>query len=355
MMDGRMITIKDIAKKAGVSRGTVDRVLHNRGKVAPEKAQRIQRIARELGYQPNIAGKGLAARKKHIKIGFVYVQGEYVPFHEVIYESARQYAQELLQYGVEVQFFPFEIKDYIENFKEWNRMFVEAVRVQKINGLAVVGSMGHHLKQIMEQNELEDIPIVLYNMDEDIKGKLAYVGCDYKQAGRLACGLAALMTKNRAHVGIISLDDGGMASSMDRVAGFEAEIKERYPQIQVVAKHFASDVEDLDIFSAEVLRMMERHPDIDVLYLANPGDYSVCQSIRRSGATSDVRIITNDLVTEWQCEMVRNGTIDATICQEPEKQGIKPLEILFNYLALGIRPETEWYKTELSVRIGQNV
>ena len=53
--------------------------------------------------------------------------------------------------------------------------------------------------------------------------------------------------------------------------------------------------------------------------------------------------------------MVKNGTIDVAICQEPEKQGVKPLEILFNYLALGIEPETLWYKTELSVRIGQNV
>lgn len=354
-MDGRMITIKDIAEKAGVSRGTVDRVLHDRGKVAPEKAQRIRRIAQELGYQPNIAGKGLAARKKHIKIGFIYVKGEQVPFHGVIYESAREYAQELLQYGVEVQFYPFELKDYTENFKKWDKRFVESVRGQHINGLAAVGALGHHLQQVLDQNGIRDIPIVLYNMDENIKGKLAYVGCDYRQAGRLACGLAALMTKNRAHVGIISLDDGGMQSSMERVAGFESEIRERYPQIQIRAKYFTEDVENLDDFFTEVQQMMERHPDIDVLYLANPGDYSVCQSIRRSGMTSDVRIITNDLVTDWQREMVKNGTIDATICQEPEKQGVKPLEILFNYLALGIRPETEWYQTELSVRIGQNV
>ena len=44
-----------------------------------------------------------------------------------------------------------------------------------------------------------------------------------------------------------------------------------------------------------------------------------------------------------------------TICQEPEKQGAKPLEILFRYLALGKMPDSPWYKTELSVRIAQNV
>lgn len=351
-----MITIKDIAEKAGVSRGTVDRVLHDRGKVAPEKEKRIRRIAQELGYQPNIAGKGLAARKKHIRIGFVYVSSDQAPFHGVIYESARQYArQELQQYGVEVHFFPFDLKDYEENFRAWDQKFVKVIREQGINGLAVAGMMGAHLRQVLEKNKISDIPFVLYNQNEDVEGKLAYVGCDYEQAGRLACGLAAMMTKNKARVGIVSLDDGNMQSSANRVAGFEAEIRERYPHIQIVEKCFTANVEAMDELFTEVQRMIERHPGMDVLYLANPGDYSVCQSIRRSGETSDIRIITNDLVTDWQREMVKNGTIDATICQEPEKQGVKPLEILFNYLALGIRPETEWYQTELSVRIGQNV
>lgn len=351
-----MVTIKDIAKKAGVSRGTVDRVLHDRGKVAPEKEKKIRRIAQELGYQPNIAGKGLAARKKHIRIGFVYISSDWAPFHGVIYESARQYARrELLPFGVEVHFFPFDLKDYEENFRTWDQKFIKAVREQRINGLVVVGMIGGHLRQVLEQNGIADIPFVLYNQNEDVKGKLAYVGCDYERAGRLACGLAALMTKNKAHVGIVSLDDGNMQSSLNRVVGFEAEIRERYPQIQIVEKYFTANVEEMSELFAEVQQMMERHPDMDVLYLANPGDYSLCQSIRRSGKTSDVRIITNDLVTECQREMVKNGTIDATICQEPEKQGVKPLEILFNYLALGILPETEWYKTELSVRIGQNV
>ena len=47
-----MVTIKEIADRAGVSRGTVDRVLNNRGKVNPEKEERVRRIAQELGYKP---------------------------------------------------------------------------------------------------------------------------------------------------------------------------------------------------------------------------------------------------------------------------------------------------------------
>ena len=50
------VTQEQIAKLAGVSRGTVDRVLNHRGHVNPEVAERIQQISREMGYQPNRAG-----------------------------------------------------------------------------------------------------------------------------------------------------------------------------------------------------------------------------------------------------------------------------------------------------------
>lgn len=354
-----MVTIKDIAEKAGVSRGTVDRVLHKRGKVAPEKAAQIRKIAEEMGYQPNIAGRGLAARKKHLKLGFVYIKSDQTPFHSVIYESAKQYAQELEQYGVKVVFFALEPDKYSGVFAgQWNQMLHDMFCTQKMDGWAIVGTLGNPIKRIIKEGGNGDAPVVVYNMDEEVENKLAFVGCDYVQSGRLACGMAALLTRNRAHVGIVSMDDGTIQSSSARITGFEAEIRERYPQIQVVAKHFVKNIKDEQSdFPLKVYRMLKEHQDIDVLYLLNPGDYSVCQIVRRVGATQarDIRIITNDLVTDWQREMVKNGTIDVAICQEPEKQGAKPLEILFNYLALGIKPETTWYKTELSVCIGQNV
>ena len=50
------VTIKQIAEMCGVSRGTVDRVLNNRGKVKKETEQMIRKIAEDLGYVPNMAG-----------------------------------------------------------------------------------------------------------------------------------------------------------------------------------------------------------------------------------------------------------------------------------------------------------
>ena len=58
------VTSQQIAELAGVSRGTVDRALHNRGRVNPEVAARIFKIAEELGYKPNVIGQALVRTKR---------------------------------------------------------------------------------------------------------------------------------------------------------------------------------------------------------------------------------------------------------------------------------------------------
>ena len=53
------VTLQQIAEAAGVSRGTVDRALKDRGRVKPEVAEKIKKIAQEMGYQPSRAGRAL--------------------------------------------------------------------------------------------------------------------------------------------------------------------------------------------------------------------------------------------------------------------------------------------------------
>lgn len=179
-----MVTIKDIAEKAGVSRGTVDRVLHDRGRVAPEKAKLIKEIAEKMGYQPNIVGRGLAARKKHLKLGFIYLDSDAAPFHRAIYEGARECEQELEQFGVEVSFFPLCELSWEE--KEWPEILKHVIGEQKMDGWAIVGTLAKALEKILKQRGEEHTPIVVYNMDEEADGKLGLCGLRLS-AGRKAC------------------------------------------------------------------------------------------------------------------------------------------------------------------------
>ena len=65
------VTAQQIADLAGVSRGTVDRALHNRGRVNPEVKEKIQKIALELRYKPNLIGQALVRSKQDFKLGVI--------------------------------------------------------------------------------------------------------------------------------------------------------------------------------------------------------------------------------------------------------------------------------------------
>ena len=79
-----MVTIKEIARLAEVSRGTVDRVLNNREGVSEETAERVRRIADELGYKPNKVGMALAAQKNKFIIGIIVFSRKNPFFDQVI-------------------------------------------------------------------------------------------------------------------------------------------------------------------------------------------------------------------------------------------------------------------------------
>ena len=63
------VTIRQIAEESGVSRGTVDRVLNNRGKVRPEVEERVRKVAQELGYKPNFHARAMV--KNGINIALI--------------------------------------------------------------------------------------------------------------------------------------------------------------------------------------------------------------------------------------------------------------------------------------------
>lgn len=98
------VTLQQIAEAAGVSRGTVDRALKNRGRVNAEVAERIRKIAKEMGYQPSRAGRALAMAKKNVKIA-VILQSAQTPFMNLVSEGILAAKQEVESLGGSVEYF----------------------------------------------------------------------------------------------------------------------------------------------------------------------------------------------------------------------------------------------------------
>lgn len=341
-----MATIKDIADLAGVSRGTVDRVLNNRGSVNPETAAKIREIANSLHYKPNKAGMALAAQKKKLKIG-VILFGEGNPFFDEVVRGVRKKAEELAGYNCTVL-----LKQVSDNTQA-QLDAIQHLLKKGVHGLAI---SPYNAPEIAERiNELYDsgIPVVTLNTDIENSKRIAYVGSNYYLTGQTAGGLMGLVTSGTAKVGIISGSPQVLCHT-ERIAGFKDCITKHYPNIEIIDIVHNHDDE---LKSYEVTKsMLISHPEIDALYFAAAGVFGGCKAMLADAKQQEkpCRIITYDNVPSTR-ELVKQGIISATICQQPALQGTKPLDILFSYLTSGELPKREYNYVAVDIRIRENI
>lgn len=336
-----MVTITEIAKLAGVSRGTVDRVIHGRGNVNPEVANRIKQLIKEHGYIPNKASRALLANKKKIKLGILLFGAEN-PFFDDVIKGVSIKKNEYLDSGIQI--ITNRIKDI--NAQEMADA-IDSQMEEGISGLVISPVENSHL--ISKINELinKGIPVVTTNTDLPCIPRLAYVGSDYYLCGKTAGGLMNLITGGKCTVGIITGSKEVLCHSR-RVSGFLDVCGKRYPDIAVadVSENFDDDGISFRVTES----LLRKHPEINALFLAASGVNGACDAVKSLGRDKTIKIISFDDVPNTR-KLVKDGVIAATICQEPVKQGSLPVEILYEYLVNGIKPAKELNYTNIIIKI----
>lgn len=339
-----MVTIKEIAALAGVSRGTVDRVLNNRGSVNEDTAKKVCDIAKTVDYKPNKAGLALAAQKKKLKIG-VILFGENNPFFDEVLEGVRSKSLELSAYDCTtiIRQVPFDIDTQLAAIDELVHCGIHGLALTPYNAPEIINKI----------NVLADlgIPVVTVNTDVDGSRRIAYVGSDYYQCGRTAGGLMGLFTGGKAKLGIIT-GSSRILCHTQRIAGFMEIIKDFYPDIELIATVENHD----DEFQSyeKTHQLLEMHPEITALFFSAAGVNGGCQAAIQVEKSQHILIVSFDVVPTTR-QMLLQGVISATISQHPFKQGSKPLELLFDYLTTGILPENEINYVEAAIKIRENI
>lgn len=339
-----MATIKEIAELAGVSRGTVDRVLNKRGAVNPRTEAKILEIAKALDYKPNRAGIVLAAQKKKFKFGIVMF-GIGNPFFDEVISGFKEKEEELSGYNCTVlirRISAFGVEDQIDA--------IDSLVKEEINGLAI--SPQNDPSIAAKINELFDmgIPTVTFNTDISGTKRIAYVGSNYYQCGQTAAGLLHLMTSGEVNIGVIS-GYSQILCHTERIAGFKSCL-EQYSNLHIV--DFFENSDDDFISYEKTTKMLEQHPEINALFFAAGGTYGGCKAVIAAKRDSNMKIVTFDSISTT-AEMIKKGVISATICQQPRIQGLLPLEILFDYLTTGEPPKEECHYTSVEIRIKENI
>ncbi|MCI8517637.1 MAG: substrate-binding domain-containing protein [Hungatella sp.] len=337
------VTIKKIAELAGVSMGTVDRALHDRGRVNPAVAQRIKQIAAELNYHPNSVAKSLSIRNKNLKIAIIlHIQSRNIYFDDVI-RGIQRCKDEIKDFGISV-----DLKLCPDFNAQAQLALIDEAIEEGANALAIVPINSPLIRDRVNSLCSKHFPVVfLTNMIEDTDC-LSFVGCNYRLAGQITAGLLNLISPQGGKLLLFS-PGFQMYGHVLRAKALEQQLIDSYPQIQLqqIYEMTGDDIQDCQI----TRQALADYPDTDLFVC--PGAYSRgnLQAIRELGYFKRAKILCYDCSKEVG-EEIKSRNITAAIIQRPQQQGYNAVKILFEYLTSDTLPKTKnhFIKTRILLR-----
>ncbi|PKM51987.1 MAG: LacI family transcriptional regulator [Firmicutes bacterium HGW-Firmicutes-7] len=338
------ITIRSIAEAANVSRGTVDKVLNQRTGVSKAVREKVMKIADEMGYSPNLAGKALALQKKPIIIGVVILSGEDPLFIEVL-EGVKKASHDIKGFG-------FDIKCCVMHNVTANDQIkcIQKLRKMDISALVVSPLDEEIIRTELNELTLHNIKIVTYNTDISGINRLCYVGQNAIKSGRVAGDLVGKMLPNGGNVILITGYEQ-IKGLEERVLGFEEVIASNYPNIRVINK--VKNVDNDDTAYSNTIKLLKDNKDIDAIFITGRGISGVGRAIKELNR-KHILFVCYDKAAET-IQLIEDNIIDFSITQEPTIQGYLPIKILFEYFFHSKPPENEQLYTKLEIITKENL
>lgn len=336
-MIARKVSITDVAKAAGVSTATVDRVLNNRGGVRTDKEDRVLAAARTLGID-----RALDRTPSRALRVAVLIQPPINPFHASLREgidlASRMYAT------LNVQFFinhidprkPSAIAAAIRECRSYDGLIITSpddIRVRE--AIAVLS---------------KNIPVVTLATDLSECGRVAYVGPDDRQAGRVAGDLMGLFLGPTGGRVVVVAGSRDITGHREREAGFRAIMIEHHPECSLAAVLETGENQEE---AGRVVEIAFRDdPGLRGIYHLSAGAMPIVSTLQRLGRIDDTVVITHELTPNRRM-LLKSRKINAVIDQRPLLEARLAVETIAK--VLGRLPgEAVSISTDIQIFLAEN-
>ena len=326
-------TIKMIAEKAGVSIGTVDRVLHDRPYVKAEVRSRVLQVMEELHYRPNHMASALATSgtARH----FVVVQPNWEGYvGRAISLGLFRFREERRDYNLSVT-----VGEYSQGDTGECLALLDRAMAQGVDGIALCASDSAQMREKLRELAERHIPVVTFNSDITDARRLCYVGEDAHRAGRIAGEIASKFCRPGDRL-LLVYAGPEYISHKARVDGF----MERLEELGFSARDFRVEVthNDYDLTLAAVSQALEDEPELRLVCMANLSVPACVVAIRRAGREGRVRVLAHDGGPEIRA-FLQTGQVDFSIDQNLTYQSYQALSVLFQAVLERKLPERDCF------------
>jgi LacI family transcriptional regulator len=325
-MKDKIITIKDIAKRAKVSTGTVDRVLHKRGKVAPKVEEEILKIIKEMKYEPNIIARALSSKKKYT-VSVLIPDESYDTYWYAPKEGINKALQDLKKYGLKVKFHlfdPYKVDSFIEQANKVNESSSDAVILTPIFHREVL--------PFLESWSKLNIPFVFFNTELSDFEPLSYIGQDSYQSGFLAAKLIHYGQSEPCSILIAHFDEetANAVHLEKKELGFNNYFKHNrlHESFEIVKAELK--LSDHAEFVQQMDEIFHKNPHIRGIFVTTSKAFEIAEYLNYRNI-NNVKIVGYDLLAR-NIHYLKNNTINFLLNQNPKGQGFWALQTLADKL-----------------------
>ncbi|MDO4175176.1 MAG: LacI family DNA-binding transcriptional regulator [Eubacteriales bacterium] len=344
------VTINMVAKRAGVSRGTVDRVLNQRPHVKPELYDKIVRAMKELGYIP-------PRREQAEALGLAMPDMSPATLGIVLPNWTGYFREEILRGIRDAQ--PLLADSAITVLIEECRTELPQETLERIDHLVKKGVCGialcamddiaiaEKINALYKQN----IPVVTFNSDISHCKRLQFIGQDLVRSGRVAGELMAKYIR-QDDILLIAIGNPEFHAHRLRVQGFCERLHEK--------GFFGRNIQTIETYNdyrltyQKVKEALERVPEIRGIYMANQSVTGCVEAMREAGKSGQILVISHDL-TDSTKQFLKNGAIDFAIAQNIYQQGYGSLLLLRDYVRKNLTPEKTAQMPAIDIICSENL
>ncbi|WP_237154035.1 LacI family DNA-binding transcriptional regulator [Oryzibacter oryziterrae] len=312
------LSLRDVAREAGVSTATVDRVLHDRPGVRKETIRRVRETIERIGFHPNAAAAELARGQSH---HFCFVLPRNLNFFMTeLMENIEKMRSSLGARRVRTEIVKTDVFDPDALVETLDGL------AGRCDGVAVVALDHPKVRDAIDRLVAQDTIVVTLVSDAPTSRRTRYVGIDNVAAGRTSGTLLGRFVGRRTEgkvavvVGSLSLRD-----HVERLFGISQVISGDFPKLQMLPAVEGRDNDDLNY---ELTRkLLAEHPDLVGLYNIGAGTAGIGNALSESGRASEVVFVAHD-VTPQTRRFLEDGVVDAVISQNPGHEARSAIRVL---------------------------
>lgn len=322
------IRIKDIAERAGVSVGTVDRVLHERPNVSKTAREKVEKALKEMDYKPNMYASALAYNRSYA-FHMLIPKHDSEAYWEEIEEGAKKAMEARRDFHINVSI------HYYERFndKHYTAQY-QQIMDEEPDGVVIVPSTLELTRQFTDLLHEQNIPfIMLDSYMPDLK-PLSFYGQDSFASGYFAAKALMMIAYKEHEIMLMKQTKEGRVTSKqqdNREVGFRHYMHDHYPNVKILELDLPIEGSKKQ-YSIMLEKFFSQHPQLHHCITLSSKAHIIGEFLLKTNRRN-VQVMGYDMVHK-NAECLRQGSISFLIAQHAYQQGYSCIDALFQAIVL---------------------